>query len=590
MRIILVLLVLSLTAISSSKLFAQTPLANLTGRNTLSLNGKWNYIIDPLDAGSESWIALWKDKKATGKTDFYEYSFDQSPVMNVPGDFNSQLPELKYYEGTVWYKKVITYEKKTNRKLFLCFGGVNYKARVFLNGKKIGEHEGGFSPFQFDITNLIKNGENSIIVYVNNLRVKDGIPSLSYDWRNYGGITRDVSLVETPESYIEDYFIQLKKGSKKEVSGWVKLGGNQLKQQVQIVIPEAKINYTTTTNDSGFVAVDFSAKLQLWEPENPKLYNVKIIGETDTISENIGFRTIEVKGTDILLNGESVFLKGVNIHEEIPQRAGRAHSEADARVLLGWAKDLGCNLVRLAHYPHNENMVRMAEQMGLMVWSEIPVFQGIRFGNAKTEAKVISMVNEMVGRDKNRCGVILWSVANETSSNNERNRVLTDAINECRRLDPTRLVTAAMNNVKYGKHTVTISDNLFNKLDVIGINQYLGWYNQWTVKPEDMRWESRFNKPLIMSEFGGEALYGNHGPSDVASSWSEEFQEQLYIDQITMFKNIPFLRGTCAWILADFKSPKRMHQAYQNGWNRKGLISDQGYKKKAWYILAKYYK
>jgi beta-glucuronidase len=590
MRIIKALIVIFVIILNISKLSSQTVLTNLAGRNTLSLNGKWNYIIDPLDAGSESWIALWKDKKPTGKTDFYEYSFDQSPVMNVPGDFNSQLPELKYYEGTVWYKKVITYEKKANRKLFLCFGGVNYKARVFLNGEKIGEHEGGFTPFQFDITNSIKNGENSILVYVNNLRVKDGIPSLSYDWRNYGGITRDVTLVETPESYIDDYFIQLKKGSKTDVTGWVKLGGNQLKQNVRVVIPEAKINYTTATNDSGFVAVNFPAKLQLWKPENPKLYKVQILGETDTITENIGFRTIEVKGTEILLNGESIFLKGVNIHEEIPQREGRAHSEADARVLLGWAKDLGCNFVRLAHYPHNENMVRMAEQMGLMVWSEIPVFQGISFGNPKTNDKIISMVDEMIGRDKNRCGVILWSIANETSSNKERNRALTGAIEECRKLDPARLVTAAMNNVKYGKSTVTISDTLFHSLDVIGVNEYLGWYNQWTVKPEEMVWKSSFNKPLIMSEFGGEAMYGNHGSADVASSWSEEFQEQLYIDQIAMFKNIPFLRGTCAWILADFKSPKRMHQAYQNGWNRKGLVSDQGYKKKAWYVLARYYK
>lgn len=590
MKIIQALIVLLIIAISNIKLSAQTFLTNVAGRNTLSLNGKWNYIIDPLDAGNETWISLWKDKKPTGKSDFYEYSFDQSPSMNVPGDFNSQLPELKYYEGTVWYKKVFNYNKKTHKKVFLYFGGVNYKAQVFFNGERIGSHEGGFSPFQFEITNHIKNGENSLLVYVNNLRVKDGVPSNSYDWRNYGGITRDVTLVETPESYVDDYFIQLKKGSKTEVAGWVKLAGKQLKQSIRVVIPEAGINYKATTNDSGLLAINFPLKIQLWKPESPKLYKVQILGETDTISENIGFRTIEVKGTDILLNGQSVFLKGVNIHEEIPQREARAHSESDARVLLGWAKDLGCNFVRLSHYPHNENMVRMADEMGLMVWSEVPVYQGISFGNPQTESKILSMVNEMIARDKNRSSVIMWSVANETSSNRDRNRVLTKAIEECRKLDPTRLVTAAVNNMKYADSTVTINDTIFNSLDIVSVNEYLGWYNQWVVKPAEKTWRSPFNKPLVISEFGAEALYGNHGPSDTASSWSEEYQEQVYKDQVTMFKNMPFLRGTCAWLLADYRSPKRMHQAYQSGWNRKGLLSDQGFKKKAWYVLADYYK
>ena len=590
MKTIQTLVLLALISIVNSNLFAQSTLANIPGRNTISLNGRWYYIVDPVDAGIGNWIALWKDKVPTGKTDFYEYSFDNCPSINVPADYNSQVPKLEYYEGAVWYKKEFTYHKKNNTKLFLHFGGINYKAQIFLNGKKIGSHEGGFTPFQIDLTHLIKDGNNALLVYTNNKREKDAIPSLSYDWWNYGGITRDVTLVETPKSYIADYFIQLKKGSQSEVSGWLKIEGEKLKQNVTVVIPEAGINYKTTTNDSGFVAINFRSKFELWSPENPKLYNVSVLSETDTISEHIGFRTIDVNGTEIRLNGKPVFLKGVNIHEEIPQREGRAHSEADARMLLEWAKELGCNFVRLAHYPHNENIVRLADQMGLMVWSEIPVFQGVNFSSAKTNNKIIHMVNEMINRDRNRCGIVIWSVANETSPGKSRNNALIDAINECRKLDKTRLVTAAMNNVKYRKGAVDITDSLCNALDVISVNEYLGWYKAWTEKPEQTVWHSEFNKPLIISEFGGEALYGNHGPADVASSWSEEFQENIYIDQIKMFKSIPFLSGTCAWILADFKSPKRMHQTYQNGWNRKGLISDQGYKKKAWYILEKYYR
>jgi beta-glucuronidase len=573
----------------SGKLFSQY-VTNVPDRSSISLNGKWNYIIDPLDAGSESWIALYKDKKPTGKLDFYEYSFDQSPVMNVPGDFNSQLPELKYYEGAVWYKKVFRYTKKSSGQVFLNFDGVNYKCRVYLNGEKIGEHEGGFNPFQFDVTKLLKNGENSLLVYTNNARSKDGVPSVSYDWLNYGGITRDVSLIEMPQTYIADYFLQLKKGSKTTVGGWVKVAGKKLNQKIRVLIPEAKVNYTTSTNDSGFVALNFSSKLQLWKPGSPKLYQVQIFAETDTVQENIGFRSIEVKGLDILLNGEPIFLKGVNIHEEIPQRQARAYSESDARLLLGWAKELGCNFVRLAHYPHNENMVRVADELGLMVWSEIPVYQSMSFGNPQTEAKIITMVDEMIGRDKNRASIIIWSVANETSVSKDRNRVVMNAINECRKLDPARLVTIAMNNVKYDDASVTISDSISKSLDLISINEYLGWYNPWGTKAGRKNWISGFNKPIVISEFGAEALYGNHGPSDVASSWSEEYQEQVYKDQVSMFKTMPELRGTCAWLLADYRSPKRMHQAFQNGWNRKGLLSDQGFRKKAWYVLANYYK
>jgi beta-glucuronidase len=127
-------------------------------------------------------------------------------------------------------------------------------------------------------------------------------------------------------------------------------------------------------------------------------------------------------------------------------------------------------------------------------------------------------------------------------------------------------------------------------LDVLSVNEYLGWYKAWPSAPTDVIWKSEFNKPLIMSEFGGEALYGNHGPADTASSWSEEYQEKIYKDQLAMFKKIPFLKGTCPWILADFRSPRRLHPVYQNGWNRKGLLSDRGFKKKAWYVMEEFYR
>jgi beta-glucuronidase len=568
----------------------QFALTNIEARRTTSLNGRWRVVIDPFDIGSGDWKSLWKDKKPQGKHDFYEYSFDEGPELEVPGDFNSQLPELNYFESSVWYKKTFSYQLQKNKRLFIHFGGINYKADVYFNNEKIGSHEGGFTPFQFEITNKVKDGLNSLIVRTNNARIKDGIPGLGFDWFNYGGITRDVNLVETSASFIEDYFIQLKKGSTHEVNGWIKIDGDLKKQKITVAIPEAGIRYQTTSDNNGKADVKFTAALGLWSPEQPKLYKVFIRGETDSIEELIGFRDISVNETEIFLNGKSIFLKGVNIHEEIPQGKRRAYSESDALQLLTWAKELGCNFIRLAHYPHNEHTVKLAERMGLMVWEELPVYQGIDFASPVMQSKMDTMLKEMVHRDKNRCNIIIWSMSNETSLSPARYSGIAALASLCRKLDPTRLISSATDKVTYQDSTIYIKDTLYRFLDVIAVNEYLGWYRTWPGKPANIKWISDFKKPLVMSEFGGEALYGSKGePKDAASSWSEEYQEKLYKDQLEMLRTIPFLRGTCPWILADFRSPGRMHPVYQNGWNRKGLISDRGLKKKAWFIMEKFY-
>ncbi len=190
-------------------------------------------------------------EKTEKKTDFVEYSFDGGPSLHVPGDFNTQMPVLTYEECTVWYRKIFNYELDSGKRIFLHFGAVNYIADVYLNGKKLGSHEGGFTPFQFELTDLIKQGRNSIVVKVNNQRVKEGLPGLGYDWFNYGGITRDVNLIETPISFIEDYFIQLGKHSFKEISGWIKLNGNHGIQEVRIRIPELNLDKIYKSDQDG---------------------------------------------------------------------------------------------------------------------------------------------------------------------------------------------------------------------------------------------------------------------------------------------------------------------------------------------------
>lgn len=570
---------------------AQELLVNVYGRQYTLLNGKWNAIIDPYQQGRKT--AIYRNRALKDKADFKEYAFEGGLRLNVPSDWNSQIPELKYYEGTMWYARKFEINKKSDENLFLYFGAVNYRCRVYLNGTLIGSHEGGFTPFQFNVTNVVKEGGNFLAVEVDNTRTADAIPALSFDWWNYGGITRDVMLVHTPKNYIRDYFIQLDKYDSDRVHAEVQLSAQNAGQLVKIEIPELKIANKVFTDGTGLAKATFRVRnLERWSPQAPKLYQVIVSSEVDEVKENIGFRNLYVKNTQIYLNDSPVFMKSIGLHEEISQRQGRAYSEQDAIALLSEAKGLGVNMIRLAHYPQNEYIVRLAEQMGLMLWEEIPVWQGIDFKDSSTRLKAQRMYTEMLLRDRNRCALTFWGVANETAPSESRNAFLKSLVELCHKMDTTRLITAAFDLPKLNSETnaFEMEDDFIENLDVVSINKYMGWYHRWPMSPSEIRWNVALDKPLIFSEFGGEALYGQSGDSTVTSSRSEEYQEKLYKDNLEMFKYIPNLAGISPWVLFDFRSPYRFHPTNQEGWNRKGLISDQGYRKKAWYVMKEYYE
>jgi len=568
-------------------------IANTDGRKTVSLDGQWHTIIDPYETGyydyryQPSADGYFKDARPKTKSDLIEYDFDTSESLSVPGDWNTQKERLLLYEGTIWYKKSFDYQKQPNTRLFVYFGAANYVADVYLNGEKLGRHEGGFTPFNFEVTRLVREKANSLIVKVDNQRRRDGVPTLNTDWWNYGGLTREVKLIETPATFVQDYFIQLQKGSHDHISGWVKLNGDKLNQRITLRIPEAKTVRSFNTDANGFAEISFTADLILWSPDNPKLYDVVLETETERLPDLIGFRSIETKGSEILLNGRPIFLRGVSIHEEAPFRGGRAYSKEDSITLLGWAKELGCNFVRLAHYPHNESMVRQADRLGLMVWSEIPVYWTILWENPATFENAQRQLSEMIARDKNRAAVIIWSMANETPIGAARLSFLKKLVDRARGLDSTRLISAALERHYLDEQTEMIDDPLGEYLDVLGCNEYVGWYDGLAEKADRLEWKTKYQKPLIMSEFGGDALYGKHG--DALTRWTEEYQENLYQHTLKMLKKITFLRGTCPWILMDFRSPRRPLPGIQDFHNRKGLISDRGERKKAFYVMQQFY-
>lgn len=587
----------------SLETFSQQPLiTDLPSRKTQSLNGKWQYIIDPYETGFRNYRwdernqndpeAYWSTDIPANKTDRKEHGYSDKYSLNVPGDWNSQDPKFLYYEGTVWYKKSFDADlPKENEKVFLYFGAVNYRADVYLNGKKLGMHVGGFTPFNFEIpASVLKAKDNYLVVKVDNKRFADEIPTLNTDWWNYGGITRDVNLVTVPKNFILDYSLQLQKSAAaakdKTVEGWVKFNA-PVSEDVTIEVPELKLKKKLTVNgDSASFNFKLS-KLQLWSPESPKLYQVIISSKDDRIEDKIGFRIVEVQAKQILLNGKPIFLRGICIHEEIPQQGRRANSKKDALQLLGEAKELNCNMVRLAHYPHNENMTRTADSLGILVWSEIPVYWTIQFTNDTVLQKAKVQLNEMITRDHNRASIIIWSVGNETPVNPARTKFMSTLVQTAKQWDNTRLVSAALET-----HTVngviTIDDPLGAFTDIVSVNEYLGWYGGLPSNCRTAKWDVKYPKPLFFSETGAEALGGFHG--DSLTRWSEEYQEWYYKEQVEMMKRMPDnYVGMSPWILNDFRSPRRANPVYQEGWNNKGLFDHQLNKKKAFYVLKKYY-
>lgn len=583
----------------------QTLLVGVDHRTTISLDGDWHYLVDQSPAralysngeiNDKSYAMNSRPNISSGPHN-EEYDFSTAPTLKVPGDWNTQVPQLFNYEGVVWYQRDFDAQPKTGSRTFLHIGAANYRSHVWVNQKRVCDHEGGYTPFDCEVTAVLHPGSNFVVIAVDATRLVDGIPSVGIDWLNYGGLTRDVSLVTVPKAFIDDYDIHLAHGAawqpgNKELAGYVHVLDAPVGTPVTIEVPEAGVKTSATTDADGRAPFTVTAsKLTLWSPESPKLYKVTLASgsgdQQDRITDDIGFRDIRVDGTRILLNGKAVFLQGANMHAEAPVRGGRVDNDQDVATIFSYLKDLNANFVRLAHYPQDERMERAADRDGVMIWSEIPLWQRISFDKQEVYAKATYMLNEMIRRDRNKASVIMWSVSNETPNNASRTQFLTNLANEARRIDPTRPITSALNTAHIQDGAATLPDHFADALDIIGVNQYVGWY---TGKPEDcdtIQWTLP-QKPVIMSEFGAEAKQGNHG--GVHDRWTEEQQAYVLEHQIVMLSRIPQLRGDTPWVLMDFRSPTRNIPHLQDGYNRKGLIAEDGKKKQAFFTFQKAYK
>ncbi len=559
-------------------------LLNDSGRDAEKLDGPWGFSIDQYDTFLRSRWFLEGGADEHGMIRPPDFDFDRWETVPVPSCWNMTSPECLNYEGGAVYTRRFRYlQKAKGERVFLKVGAANYDCYVFLNKRCVGWHRGGSTTFFVEITDGLSR-ENRLAFFVKNRRERHQVPADNTDWFNYGGVYRSVELVRVPATFIRRWSAVLVPGSgfgRIRVS--LETDGPEKDGEARVRIPELGVDLRFDVK-AGRGSLEFEAAPELWEPGFPKLYDVELsCAGADSVSDRIGFREVRVLGTDVLLNGKKIFLKGVSCHEDSLVN-GKAVSPDEVAKMFEVARDLGCNFIRLAHYPHTELAARMADELGFLLWEEIPVYWAIDFTNRDTFADAENQLSELVLRDMNRASVVLWSVGNENPDTDERLAFMGDLVRRVRELDPARLVTAAC---LWNRVRNRIEDRLADLLDVVGINEYFGWYEGNFDDLAAFFRDSSVGKPVIVSEFGADAPAGNFGTVD--EIFTENHQRMVYERQVAVIGSAPYVAGMTPWILFDFRCPRR-HHPLQGGFNRKGLVhADKERRKLAFHTLKAFY-
>ena len=620
----------------------------IDSRRITSLNGEWSYIVDPMNNGlPESSFFGGFPKNKTQKTgmELIEYNFETAAKIQIPGAWNAIDKKLFFYRGPVWLYKKFNYQLKKEAITHLYIEGSNFTTKIFINGSIVGEFEGGYVPFNFDISKYLKDGENILLVQTDNTLNKSSVPTQKTDWWPWGGIVGDVYILETPKKFIQNAYLQLNPEKFSEALFNVEMNQKLSGQRIVLEIPELQFKDEFITNATGFIRESIKITPQLWSPDDPKLYKVIISTDQEIISDEIGFRSIKVKGQNIYLNNSEIQFKGISMHSEPIGIPGPAFSKEHFQDLLLTAKDLNINFIRAAHYPYTRHLAKVADRLGLMLWEEVPVYWNIDWDNSETLNIATNQITRLVQRDQNRASVVVWSVANETPLSSSRMKFLNTLLSEIEVIDSTRLTTAALlsgseeqfkalvlvlalkgfnsqwvnpqekaifqfildqANIPIDSElnfSISIDDPLGESVDLISYNEYFGWYyvtfftDQMMISEGTLRKlmfeimpsikiSSVFNKPIHISEFGAGAKYGNHSNK----IWSENYQASLYRHQLEMLSNNPQIKGISPWVFKDFRAMLRPLPGIQDFYNRKGLIDENGNKKEAFDVLADFYE
>lgn len=570
---------------------------NSRTRNLIDLSGIWNF---KLNKESEN-IDTEKPLKNT-------------KLLAVPGSFNDQLAlhEDKTYIGDFYYEKTFTISDEVlkNKRTFLRFGSATHNAWVYLNGKEIGSHKGGFTPFEFEITNDIKLGENTLLVKVNNILDYTTLPVAVYreekrfdgsikkivdenfDFFNYAGIHRPVKIYTTNQNRISDITITYDVDLQTKVSNILfDIEADGKFDKIEIELFDEENNCVGKTSDGKIELKD----THLWEPLNAYLYKAKVSGYIgdkleDTYTEEFGIRTIEVKDCKFLINGKPFYFKGFGRHEDTFSHGRGLNETANVQdmTLMKW---IGANSFRTSHYPYSEEMMRLADKEGFVIIDEVPavtLMHGFGFAMLTANEKALNTwdvlktheahrnaVSEMIKRDKNHACVVMWSISNEAATHEkgayDYHKPLFDLARE---LDKQNRPCTYINFML----ATPEKDEAMSLCDVICLNRYYSWYanlgdfefGKFRQSEELKEWHKLYpEKPIMFTEFGADTVAGLHD-MDFNTPFTEEFQVKYYKMNAEVFDSFSFFVGEQLWNFADFQTKYGIQRVQGN---KKGIFT-----------------
>ena len=583
-------------------------------RRAVSLDGMWKF---RLDEKSEGEAAGWVDGLP---------GMERIPVPASFQDFYTSK-DVREYAGDLWYERELFIPGEwEGKKVFVRFGSATHRAQVYVNGVKVAEHEGGFLPFCADVTDVVRyNAVNRLVVKVNNELNVANIPcgttvTLSngkkmtkpyFDFFNYSGLHRSVHLVALPMESVFDLDLTYEiEGTNARVSYRVATTGEHA-VQLSLLDEEGR-QAAYAEGKEGVLEVKDA---RLWQVRDAYLYRlvIQIVDEDEVLDEyvqEIGIRTVEVKGKDILINGKPVYLKGFGKHED-SDVVGRGFNIGVMKRDFELMKWIGANSFRTSHYPYSEEVYQMADREGFLIIDEVPavgLFESMmNFMEASTGkttaffekettpallAAHLMALEEMIVRDKNHPSVIMWSLLNEPETTSDAAvPYFKEVFDRARILDPQkrpRTFALVMNSLPGTCKCYPFSD-------VIALNRYYGWYVKGGYEIDDAMeafrremeaWKAlELNRPFIFTEYGADTLVSEHKLPSVM--WSQEYQEEYLCLTHAVFDSYDFIRGELIWNFADFQTTEGIMRV--NG-NKKGVFTRQRQPKSVAYLLRRRWK
>ncbi len=575
------------------------------------LNGFWELKIDRDDSGRNN---NWKN------------GFNKDAIIGVPGSWNEQLSEigLMDYVGSIWYQRQFYIQPQSIRKQYvLRFDSADFSAEVWLNGQWIGKHQGGFLPFEFEISEFVKEDQpNRLTVCVDNRLNHDTIPqgiftddyiefgkqrdqsypSTVFDFMAYGGLNRSVRLLVLPAVYMEKVNIDTQIHDSTGILYYrAEFSDNLLDNEIIISVydEETCIDKRRVKEVSKMLEGQIEIKkCEFWCPDNPKLYSLQFeLFEggylLDEYSIEFGIREIKLHKNKILLNGDPIFLKGFGKHEDFPV-LGKGLSHPLIIKDFELMKWIGANSFRTSHYPYSEEIMQMADRTGFLIIDEVPaVSMNFKYVTDKTLQNHKTVLTELINRDRNHPSVIAWSVANEPGIWGEKEAVSSNAdkywkeiFNHVKKMDISRPITLPTCAVWKNR------DIAYKYSDFISVNRYWGWYEMpgeiekagAKLKEELLSLFKLYHKPILLSEFGADTVEGLH--STYPQLFSEEYQTDLINEYFKVIKSLPFTIGEHIWNFADFRTAQHHRRIVVN---KKGVFNRQREPKSAAFMIRKYW-